>query len=83
MTHCYWRSGGSVFGGAQIMGVVHAGTREEVLAHKTAIDTHLAACGIPILHTAVFWSNRAEIRPSEINPLIYRRWVQQHQVHQA
>lgn len=23
MTHCYWRTGGDVFGGAQIMGVVH------------------------------------------------------------
>lgn len=23
MTHCYWRTGGDIFGGAQIMGVVH------------------------------------------------------------
>ena len=78
MTHCYWRSGGAVFGGAQIMGVVHAPTREEVLAHKAAIDSHLTACGIPILHTAVFWSNRAEIRPSEINPTLYRAWLEKH-----
>ena len=76
MTHCYWRSGGETFGGAQIMGVVHATTREEVLAHKAAIDAHLAACGIPVLHTAVFWSLRAEIRPSEISPLQYRNWLQ-------
>ena len=76
MTHCYWRSGGEKFGGAQIMGVVHAPTREEVLAHKAAIDAHLAACGIPLLHTAVFWSLRAEIRPSEISPLQYRNWLQ-------
>lgn len=75
MTHCYWRSGGAKFGGAQIMGVVHAPTREEVLAHKAAIDTHLATCGIPLLHTAVFWSLRAEIRPSEISPRIYRDWL--------
>ena len=76
MTHCYWRSGGAIFGGAQIMGVVHAATREEVLAHKAAIDAHLATCGIPVLHTAVFWSLRAEIRPSEISPLQYRNWLQ-------
>lgn len=71
MTHCYWRSGGAPFGGAQIMGVVHAPTREEVLAHKAAIDAHLATCGIPVLHTAVFWSEKAEIRPSEISPVVY------------
>ncbi len=77
MTHCYWRSGGRKFGNAQIMGVVHAATREEVLAHKAAIDAHLASCGIPVLHTAVFWSLKAEIRPSEISPLRYREWLQQ------
>ncbi|MBR2314933.1 MAG: AsnC family protein [Akkermansia sp.] len=75
MTHCYWRSGGDAFGGAQIMGVVHAATRSEVLAHKAAIDEHLASCGIPVHHTAVFWSLKAEIRPSEISPLIYRDWL--------
>ncbi len=75
MTHCYWRSGGeATFGGAQIMGVVHAPTREGVLAHKAAIDAHLAACGIPLLHTAVFWSHRAVICPSEISPVAYRAW---------
>lgn len=74
MTHCYWRHGGNVFGGAQIMGVVHAPCRRDVLAHKAAIDRHLADSGIPLLHTAVFWSERSEIRPSEISPLIYRQW---------
>lgn len=75
MTHCYWRSGGAAFGGAQIMGVVHAPTRAEVLAHKAAIDAHLAACKIPVLHTAVFWSEKAEIRPSEISPRVYADWL--------
>lgn len=75
MTHCYWRSGGERFGGAQIMGVAHAATRQGVLAHKAAIDAHLADCGIPIRHTAVFWSERAEIRPSEIDPYAYRAWL--------
>ncbi len=75
MTHCYWRSGGAEkFGGAQIMGVVHAPTREGVLAHKAAIDAHLAACGIPLLYTAVFWSQRAVICPSEISPEAYVAW---------
>ncbi len=78
MTHCYWRSGGGQeFGGAQIMGVVHAPTREGVLAHKAAIDAHLAACGIPVRHTAVFWSRRAVICPSEISPAAYRTWRKQ------
>lgn len=77
MTHCYWRRGGKIFGGAQIMGVVHAPDREGVRAHKEAIDAHLQACGIPVLHTAVFWSERAEIRPSEISPLRYRQWLEE------
>ena len=74
-THCYWRSGGEKFGNALTMGVVHAPTREEVLTHKAAIDSHLATCGIPVLHTAVFWSLRTEIRPSEISPIRYREWL--------
>lgn len=74
MTHCYWRRGGEPFGGAQIMGVVHGLEKDAVLAHKAAIDSHLAACGIPVLHTAVFWGERSEIKPSEISPEVYRRW---------
>lgn len=78
MTHCYWRSGGEkTFRGAQIMGVTHAPTMEEVRAHKAAIDAHLAEAGIPILHTAVFRSERAEIRPSEIAPARYAAWLQE------
>lgn len=77
MTHCYWRTGaGSHFAFAQIMGVVHGMSRDTVLAHKAAIDAHLAHCGIPVLHTAVFWGERSEIRPSEISPEIYRAWRQ-------
>lgn len=76
MTHCYWRCGGErVFGGAQIMGVAHATTMEEVRAHKAAIDAHLTDIGIPILGTAIFRSERAEIRPSDIHPERYRAWL--------
>lgn len=74
MTHCYWREGGGPFGNAQIMGVVHGLERRRVLDHKAAIDAHLAACGIPVLHTAVFWSERSEVKPSEISPECYRCW---------
>ncbi|MEG2248432.1 MAG: Lrp/AsnC family transcriptional regulator [Akkermansia sp.] len=75
MTHCYWRTGGQAFGNAQIMGVVHGLEKEAVLAHKAAIDAHLTNCGIPILHTAVFWGIRSEIKPSEISPAIYHQWL--------
>ncbi len=75
MTHCYWRDGGEKFGGAQIMGVVHGQEREKVLAHKAAIDRHLLEQGIPVLHTAVFWGERSEIKPSEISPVLYEEWM--------
>lgn len=75
MTHCYWRTGGDPFGNAQIMGVVHGLEQDAVLAHKAAIDEHLRACGIPILHTAVFWGLRSEIKPSEISPIVYDEWL--------
>ncbi len=75
MTHCYWRTGGEAFGGAQIMGVVHGLEKDAVLAHKAAIDAHLEACGIPVLHTAVFWGERSEIKPSEISPDVYAAWM--------
>ena len=75
MTHCYWRSGGERFGGAQIMGVVHSSDWEGVLAHKAAIDAHLASCGIPVLHTAIFRSEKATINPSEIDPIRYQLWL--------
>lgn len=77
MTHCYWRTGGEVFGGAQIMGVVHGLERDMVLAHKASIDAHLAECGIPLLHTTVFWGERSEIKPSEISPEVYARFLAQ------
>lgn len=79
MTHCYWRSGGTPFGGAQIMGVVHGLERQSVLDHKAAIDQHLAAMNIPVLHTAVFWGTKSEIKPSEISPEVYKEWLESSQ----
>ncbi len=74
MTHCYWREGGPQFGGVNIMGVVHGTEKDRVLAHKAAIDAHLAECGIPLEYTNVFWGGRSEIKPSEISPKIYREF---------
>ncbi len=74
MTHCYWREGGPRFGNVNIMGVVHGSDRDLVLQHKAAIDKHLAEAGIPCDYTNVFWGGRSEIKPSEIDPKIYREW---------
>ena len=78
MTHCYWREGGPDFGNVNIMGVVHGTDKEVVLAHKAAIDAHLAKAGIPLLYTSVFWGGQSEIKPSEISPVIYREWHRKH-----
>jgi hypothetical protein len=74
MTHAYWREAGSEFKNVNIMGVAHGTDKATVLAHKAAIDAHLANVGIPILYTNVFWGGRSEIKPSEISPFAYRDW---------
>ena len=56
------------------MAVAHGTDKALVLAHKAAIDEHLAEAGIPVLYTNVFWGGRSEIKPSEISPSAYRRW---------
>jgi len=71
MTHAYWREGGPEFRNVNIMGVVHGTEKETVLAHKAAIDRHLAEAGIACSYTNVFWGGRSEIKPSEISPLAY------------
>jgi len=74
MTHAYWREGGAEFGGVNIMGVAHGRDKDVLLAHKAAIDAHLAGAGIGISYTNVFWGGRSEIKPSEIAPQAYRDW---------
>jgi DNA-binding Lrp family transcriptional regulator len=74
LTHCYWREGGPEFRNVNIMGVAHGTEKEVVLAHKRAIDEHLASMGMPVSYTNVFWGGRSEIKPSEISPLMYRDW---------
>jgi DNA-binding Lrp family transcriptional regulator len=75
MTHCYWREGGEEFANVNVMGVIHGTDRDMVLAHKRAIDEHLAEAGIPVLYTNVFWGGRSEIKPSEISPYVYREFL--------
>jgi hypothetical protein len=74
LTHCYWREGGPEFRNVNIMAVAHGIEKDAVLAHKQAIDEHLAAVGIPVSYTNVFWGGRSEIKPSEISPFAYRDW---------
>ena len=75
MTHAYWREGGPEFAGVNVMGVSHGTEKDRVLAHKAAIDRHLAAVGIPAGYTNVFWGGRSEIKPSEIDPAAHDAWL--------
>jgi len=75
LTHCYWREGGAEFRNVNIMAVAH-GT-DKARLHKAAIDAHVAAAGIPVVYTNVFWGGRSEIKPSEISPMIYRDWLRE------
>ncbi len=74
LTHCYWREGGAEFRNVNIMAVAHGTEKAAILAHKSAIDEHLAAIGIPVSYTNVFWGGRSEIKPSEISPIAYVEW---------
>ena len=77
LTHCYWRDAGPELNDVNIMAVAHGETKEDVLAHKSAIDAHLASIGIGFRYTNVYWGGRAEIKPSEISPVAYREWARQ------
>jgi len=76
MTHAYWREGGPEFANVNIMGVAHGTEKAGVLAHKAAIDRHIAEQGTPVLYTNVFWGGRSEIKPSEILPSAYVAWCE-------
>jgi hypothetical protein len=76
MTHAYWREGGPEFHHVNIMGVAHGSDKALLLAHKAAIDRHLAEGGVAVGYTNVFWGGRSEIKPSEISPFAYRAWCQ-------
>ena len=77
LTHAYWRDAGPQLNNVNIMAVAHGETKEQVMAHKAAIDQHLIDIGIGFTFTNVYWGGRAEIKPSEISPLAYRDWARQ------
>jgi DNA-binding Lrp family transcriptional regulator len=83
LTHAYWREGGDEFANVNIMAVAHGTDKQLVLAHKAAIDEHLAAVGIPVSYTNVFWGGRSEIKPSEISPRAYEEWCRSMGIDQA
>jgi DNA-binding Lrp family transcriptional regulator len=75
LTHAYWREGGPEFANVNVMAVAHGTDKPLVLAHKAAIDRHLAEVGIPVSYTNVFWGGRSEIKPSEVSPAAYAAWL--------
>jgi DNA-binding Lrp family transcriptional regulator len=77
LTHASTREGGDEFAHVNIMAVAHGTEKPIVLAHKAAIDEHLANVGIPVSYTNVFWGGRSEIKPSEIMPQAYERWLRE------
>ena len=78
LTHCYWRDGGPELNDVNIFAVAHGETKEQVMAHKAAIDKYLVDSGIGLNYSNVYWGGRAEIKPSEIAPAAYREWAAQH-----
>lgn len=76
LTHAYWREGGAEFKNVNVMAVAHGTEKDVVLAHKRAIDEHLASRRIPVSYTNVFWGGRSEIKPSEISPFAYAEWCE-------
>jgi len=80
MTHAYWREGGEEFRCVNVMGVAHGLEKDVLLAHKDAIDAHLAEAGIAVEYTNVFWGGRSEIKPSEISPIAYEAFCVQHRI---
>jgi hypothetical protein len=75
LTHCYWRDAGPELNNVNIMAVAHGETKEQVMAHKAAIDRYLVDSGIGLDSTNVYWGGRAEIKPSEVSPDVYREWA--------
>lgn len=77
ITHAYWREAGPEFGNVNIMAVAHGTEKERLLAHKAAIDAHLAEAGIPVRYSTQFWGGRSEIKPSEILPVAYEAFCRE------
>lgn len=78
LTHAYWRDAGPEIDNVNIMAVAHGDSKETVMAHKKAIDDYINAIGIGFTYTNVYWGGRAEIKPSEVSPAMYREWASTH-----
>jgi hypothetical protein len=81
LTHAYWREGGPEFNNVNVMAVAHGTDKDLLLAHKAAIDAHLAEAGVPVSYTNVFWGGRSEIKPSEVIPSAYAAWCTEMGLH--
>jgi len=77
ITHGYWREAGPEFGNVNVMAVAHGTDKDVLLAHKAAIDAHLADAGVHATYTTQFWGGRSEIKPSEVMPAAYAAWCQE------
>ena len=75
LTHAYWRDAGPELNDVNIMAVAHGETKEQVMAHKAAIDKYLNDIGIGFTFTNVYWGGKAESKPSEISPVVYKQWA--------
>jgi len=78
LTHAYWRDAGPELNNVNIMAVAHGDSKETVMAHKKAIDDYINAIDIGFTYTNVYWGGRAEIKPSEVSPAMYRQWAATH-----
>lgn len=78
LTHAYWREAGPRLGCLNLFGVAHAADRDKLLAHRAAIDAHLFEAGFPLRAVGTYWSERALVRPSALQPAEYEAWYRRH-----
>ena len=76
LTHAYWREGGPEFAQRQHHGASRtAPTRRSCSPTKPRSTPTSQSVGIPVTYTNVFWGGRSEIKPSEISPFAYEKWL--------
>jgi DNA-binding Lrp family transcriptional regulator len=78
LTHAYWREAGPRLGCLNLFGVAHAADRDQLLAHRAAIDAHLVEAGVPLTGVGTYWSERALVRPSALQPAEYEAWYKRY-----
>ncbi len=78
LTHAYWREAGPRLGCLNLFGVAQGADRDQLLAHRAAIDAHLIEAGVPLKAVGTYWSERALVRPSALQPAEYESWYKRH-----